>query len=72
MEHEWINATVTPERDGSYEVRLISPDKFEPEETIMPAEWRDGQWLLYTLTGPYDGDSTFDFSWREKRVGRAC
>ncbi len=72
MKNEWIDAAVTPQRDGFYEVRVISADDPEREATIMSAEWRDDRWWLEPSTAPYDGDSTSDFSWRELWTRRAC
>ena len=72
MKHEWVNATVVPQRDGPYEVRVIFPGELENEATIMPAEWHDGEWWLETSTGPYNGDLSSDFSWREMSVSPVC
>ncbi len=72
MKNEWVNATVVPQRDGRYEVRGIFPGELENEATTMSAEWHDGQWWLETSTGPYNGDLSSDFSWREMWVSRAC
>ena len=70
MKKQWTNASVAPQRDGFYEVRVISPGEPEHQAIVMAAEWRDGRWRLETSTGP--AALTPDSSWREIWVNRAC
>jgi hypothetical protein len=69
---QWNCASVAPQRDGYYELRANFIDKPDHEPTTMWAEWRDGRWWLDASSGPYNGQLTPDFTWREMSVSRAC